>query len=88
MEKSVTVHIFQNSNVFYNPCFIDSLCIRKKEKTMKQGTALIILFPVALLQHRQRCVCNADVPGSARVRVVRLSLLLGGEDGVSMSRVI
>jgi len=39
---------------------------------------------VVLFQHRQRCGWNADVAGSAGVRVVCLSLLLGGEDGVSV----
>lgn len=83
MENPVTLHTFQNNNVLCNQCFIDTLCIKEKKK-IRQGKALVSLFPVDLFQHRERCVWNADVAGSVGVRVVCLSLLLGGEDGVSV----
>lgn len=85
MENAVTVHTFQNTNVLCNQYFIDMQCTKKqtnkKKQTIWQGKALISLFPVGLCQHSERCGWNADVAGSAEVRVDCLSLLLEGEDG-------
>lgn len=82
MENPVTLHTFQNNNVLCNQCFIDTLFIKEKKKSGK--VKLWFLYSQWICSSTERCVWNADVAGSVGVRVVCLSLLLGGEDGVSV----